>query len=543
MLPPIRIGFVLVLCLIFSAAPISVVSAQAAEHFASVDPAPFGPGDRMLEVQVRLLPGDTTQNIELWVIYGENRDAVASGSIGSPVAHARARLGAVDSRAVVRATFIFPHADHPRPNPDDVRPVTIGSGRTTHYKVIKRRGATRVESAVETFTMPDKLTIANLGDSLASGEGAPYASGDDLWDDALCHRSGNSGQARAVRTIKNENPGIAIAFKNVACSGAEIGEGVLQSQRKAQWILQPDLLQVPVQPQLRAVTAWLAENRYGELNIAMLSGGINDIRFGAYVENYLIKPLVFEAGSDASNYLESTIESDIPSLYRSLHDAIERDFVYDRILVSEYPDPLRGANGALCDDPPLNPRSEYRAINDAFLFPLNTTIRTTIAAFPKWRFVGGAMEASRGHGLCNRSEPYFNSGLVESFVVQGDPFGIVHPTRTGHARIYKPIVEHALRRAVRDVRRRVAREEMRSEALERALQARQAQRERVAVLARSPDRLDATPADRARARVPTVLRNAPVLDPAVVAQARQRAARMPRPESIEPDNRMPDDRE
>ncbi len=543
MLPPIRSGAALVLGAALYLLPIEFACAQVTEHFVSVDRAPFGPGDRALEVEARLLPGDTTANVELWVIYGEDRAAVASGAVGAPISHGRARLGTVDSSAVVRATFVFPHSDHPRPNPADARPVNIRSGRTTHYKVVKLRGTTRVESEIQTFTMPDKLTIVNLGDSLASGEGAPYVGGGPRWDNDLCHRSGNSGQARAVRTIKGENPGIAIAFKNVACSGAELGEGVMQSQRKSRWILQPDVLQVPVQPQLQAVTAWLAENRYGEMNIAMLSGGINDIRFGSYVENYLIKPFVFEAGSDAADYLESTIESDIPSLYRSLYDVLERDFVYDRILVSEYPDPLRGRNGAFCDEPPLNPRAEYRAINDSFLYPLNTTIRSTIDGFQKWKFVSGAMAASRGHGLCNRSEPYFNNGLVESFATQGDPFGIVHPTRTGHARIYKPIYESELRRAVRDVRRRAAREEMRSEALERALQAQAQQRSRVAVLARSPQRLDAVPTVRARLRAPTTLQNMPSLDPAVLERARRVAASVPPPTPPEPDNRLPEDRE
>jgi hypothetical protein len=543
MLPSIRISLALAFATASCVLPIEVARAQAAEHFVSVDRAPFGPGDRSLEIDLRLLPGDTTANVQVWVIYGENRAAVVSGGVGSQVAHGRARLGAVNSSAVVRATFIFPHSDHSSPNQVDARPVNIRSGRTAHYKVVKVRGAVRVESAVETFTMPDKLTIANLGDSLASGEGAPYAGGGNRWDNELCHRSGNSGQARAVRTIKNENPDIAIAFKNVACSGAEIGEGVLQSQRKAQWILQTDVLQVPVQPQLQAVTAWLADNGYAELNIAMLSGGINDIRFGSYVENYLIKPFVFEAGSDAARYLESTIESDIPSLYRSLHAALERDFVYDRILVSEYPDPLRGSNGALCNQPPLNPQDEYRAINDSFLIPLNTTIRTTVAEFPNWKFVSGALAASRGHGLCNSTEPYFNNGLVESFAMQGDPFGIVHPNRRGHARIYKPMYEEALRSALKDVRKRVAKEAMKREMRERALQAQVEQRNRVTALARSPARLTAVPTLQSRLRAPAALQNAPQVDPAVLARARQIAANAPRAPQLEPDNRMPEDKE
>jgi hypothetical protein len=457
-----RMIFALLACAAtsFAASPVTIQAQTPPTSFVSYDNAPFGPGDRAMKLSIQLAAGETNANTELWVLYGQDRATVASASLGGRVAQARVQLDTVSGAGVASGTFIFPHRDNGRPNMTDTNPATISSGRTVHYKLVKKRGATATPSPVVTFTMPDKLTIANFGDSYASGEGSPYASG-DKWDNELCHRSGNSGQARAVKTIKEENPGIAIAFKNVACSGAQVAEGILLSQKKATWFGEGEELQTVVKPQLMAVRDWMAGNGYAELNIAMVSGGGNDVNFGLFVEKYFVFFSEFKADSPEYNNLRTSIANDVPQLYRSLQQAFEQNFTYDRVLVSEYPDPMRGANGLFCD-------AEHNAMNSAFLIPLNDAVRTTIGTFPKFRHVGGAMAKSRYNGLCNDEIPYFNNDLIASFWTQGDAFGIVHPNRRGHREIYKPLYEVQLRQAIRDIQIKWAKIKARDDARAKA---------------------------------------------------------------------------
>jgi hypothetical protein len=60
-----------------------------------------------------------------------------------------------------------------------------------------------------------------------------------LWesdsDGEKCHRSNNSGQARAVADLIRERRSVAIEFVNFACTGAGIENGLLHSQREFDW--------------------------------------------------------------------------------------------------------------------------------------------------------------------------------------------------------------------------------------------------------------------------------------------------------------------
>lgn len=419
------------------------VFAQTPETFVSFENSPFGPGDRSMKLSIQLSGGESNTNTELWVLYGRDQAQVSNAALGGGAWQGQVRLESVSGDGIASGTFIFPHSDNRRPNMSDSYADLIGSGRTVYYKLIKKRGSTVAASPVVTFVMPDKLTIANFGDSYSSGEGAPYASG-AKWDNELCHRSGNSGQARAVRAIKSENPGLAIAFKNVACSGAQVANGILLSQRKKTWFGESDESRAVVTPQMTQVRDWMADHGYAELNIAMVSGGGNDVDFGLFVEKYLVWPNEFKVGTPEFNNLRTVINNDVPQLYRSLQQAFEQNFTYDRVLVSEYPDPMRGKDGLFCD-------AETNAMNQAFLQPLNTAIRTTISGFSKFTYVGGTMAASRYNGICNNETPYFNNWLHDSVLMQGDFFGIVHPNRRGHNEIYKPVYEVQLRAALREI--------------------------------------------------------------------------------------------
>ncbi len=434
-------------------------------HFVNTNLTPYGPGDRSFDITVKLVGGETTANTQVWVLYSNSESALAEAKLGSNVPQGRAKLGAVNSSAEVKAQFIFPHRRHPKPNVADRNEKSYSADTRIHYKVIKKSGANEFESTVGSFVMPDKLTIVNFGDSYASGEGAPYSDGPD-WDDEeyahICHRNSNSGQARAVAAIKRENPGLAIAFLNVACSGAEIAEGLLQSQKKKTWFGEGEVHQTPVPPQLNQTAEWLDRYNRPQLNIAMISGGGNDVGFGTYVADFYVGFGNFAGDREAQQNLETTIAADIPNLYNALKSGLDRLFDYDAVLVTEYPDPLRNKNGQFCGiadpglcwayDPVLNPQDEFRAMYNSFLVKINNTIRSTVGAFPNWTYVGGAMQASARNGMCNCDDSYFNGHIATSVYEQGDLFGIVHPNRRGHRMIYEPLVKAALDRSIRTIR-------------------------------------------------------------------------------------------
>ncbi|KQM62294.1 MULTISPECIES: GDSL-type esterase/lipase family protein [unclassified Sphingomonas] len=539
----------LALLLAASALPLApyALAQDAPPQFIAYDDVPFGPGDRALPLAVKLDPGDTSANIAIWVVYGDDAAEVRAATLSGQQPRGRVAIASTSADGVAKARFVFPHTVHPTPNAQDVRPRKIASGNRVFYKVVKARGAAIVESPVVAFVVPDALTIANLGDSYASGEGAPYRTG-AKWDNDLCHRSDNSGQARAVATIIDENPDTAIAFKNVACSGAQVAEGLLLSQPKASWIweeVQPEL-KTPVRPQLAAVRDWLADRGYAELNIAMVSGGGNDVDFGGFVQNYLVLPGVMRPGDEAGTHLRQRIAQDVPQLYASLRQAFDANFTYDRVLVSEYADPMRGADGAYCDLPPFSPRSEFSALDAAFLQPLNAAIRSAVGDGAKWSVVATASRA-RGHGLCNERQPYFNNNLAASFLMQGDAFGIVHPTRTGHANTYQPAYEIALRDAVRDIRRKWALIAARRSATEKAQAAAMAR----AIAARTAIRPGAA-GGVLRVTVPSELVGRPPLIPPagdraavadLLAGARAEATGKSVPGDSLPDNRIADERD
>jgi hypothetical protein len=528
----------------------AVASAQP-EHFVNVDNPPFGPGDRQLDVTLKLIGGETTANIEVWVLYSDNASALNGAKVGASVPQGKAKLGTVNSSAEVKAAFIFPHNTFPKPNLVDRNEKKYNAGRTIHYKVIKKAGSNQYESPVISFTMPDKLTIVNFGDSYASGEGAPYSSGAD-WDNTeyadLCHRSGNSGQALAVKTIKTENPGLAIAFKNLACSGAEIAEGYLQSQKKKNWFGEREVLQTPVPPQLNQAADWLDRYNREELNIAMISGGGNDVGFATYVADYYVFPRNFGSDTRAQRNLEQTIDSDIPNLYAALKSAMDAMFDYDVVLVSEYPDPTRNSSGAFCGptdlglcwpggDPVFNPKSEFEAIYQSFLVRINNKINQTISAFPNWNYVGGTMAASRNNGLCNCDQPYFNASMATSIFEQGDVFGIVHPNRLGHQRIFKPAYETALRNAIKKIRLKWAKEAAKQKLLAVKQSAVSKKGTRAAALQTVLQRTQKLKSSATR-----LVPQSAKIDDAALAKARQDAAGSKRV-AVGQDNRMPDDDE
>jgi hypothetical protein len=436
--------------------------------FAVFDASPFGPGDRSMTGKIRLQPGENTGNVEAWVIYGDNRSAVAGGQLGAAVPHGKARGGVVDSAGVVSLTFVFPHSAHPTPNVADRSAVKYPSGKTLYYKWVKRRGTAQVASEVVEFRMPDKLTIVNFGDSYSSGEGAPYASG-AKWGSSgeQCHRSGNSGQAKAVREYKRQHPETAIAFLNVACSGAGVRDGITGSQKK-RGFFEDEEFPTRVKPQYEQAKEWLDRNSYEQLNIALVSIGGNDVGFGPLVKSFFLAPGNIADPNDAGarrarENVTINIKENIPLNYDELKRVFDAHFDYDRVLVTAYPDSTRDKDGHFCGKPltlygacwgpveVLNGQAEFQFAYSSILAPLNNGIKAKVEAFPRWAFLDDTQTRGQRHGICNCEVPYINT-IGAALADQLDPMGTMHPNRRGHEKIYRPVVLDALEREIKRLR-------------------------------------------------------------------------------------------
>jgi len=512
--------------------------------FVSFDNFPFGPGARDMTARIKLQPGETTANIEAWVIYDDRRDAVVNGQLNGAVPHGKARLGAADSAGVVTVTFIFPHSDSPTPNLVDRNPQRYRSGKKLYYKWVKRKGNTQVASDIVEFRLPDKFTVVNFGDSYASGEGAPYTEG-PKWGPTgeQCHRSSNSGQAKAVKEYKRAHPETVIAFLNVACSGAGVFDGILNSQKKPRFLESGDF-PTRARAQYEQAKEWLAQNGYEQMNLAIISIGGNDINFGPLVTNFFIEPgnLADPNDAGARRARENTlinINETIPKYYDELKRVFDGNFDYDRVLVTAYPDPTRDRDGHFCGKPltlyglcwgpveALNGQKEFEYAFTDVLTKMNNKIKESVRAYPHWLFLDGTVAKAQRNGICNCDVPYFNT-IGASLADQNDVFGTMHPNRRGHAKIYLPVVLEALEGEIVKIRREYARE--------RAVEIAKERSRRKTEMAAAQSRIVQSPVVR-----PVIESNPPISSQAL-QKAREAAAKTKRVDDVR-DERHDDDHE
>jgi len=487
---------------------------------------PFGPGDRSATIKVKLLPGETTKNIEYWVLYSDDRPLLTGAHVGSEFPHGQAVLQGNDVTGDITAQFIFPHKDHPTPNLKDVEPREFRSGAKVYYKWVKKNGSTSIDSPIVEFTLPDKLTIVNMGDSYAAGEGAPHKSG-DKWDDEPAHRSNNSGQVLAVRALKARAPGTAVAFLNVASSGAGVTEGILQSQKR-KGFLQSELHSTPIKPQIEQVRDRLKKNSYDTVNVVLLSIGINEIGFATTVADYFIGPRNLANDKIARQNIDTDVK-ELKQDYAALKGAFDKAFDYQHVIVSEYPNPTQWENGDLCGKElpvryglcwgPLEVTSgeaEYKLARDIGV-AMNNTIKTAVQAFSdtRWKYGEGAMDASKDHGMCNCEDPWFNT-IGASMLVQGDFHGTWHPNRVGHAEFVKPLIGRQLQKVRLSIGAQYAKERAREIAIEEAKRKSKAK----ALLAARLESVSATPRRSA-------LPDSSLITPEILQKARESAMKLP----------------
>ena len=137
---------------------------------------------------------------------------------------------------------------------------------------------------LHSFVVPRRITVALLGDSYASGEGAPRETG-LAWqvtnDGTRAHRSFYSGQELAVRSFFDNRLHLAWDYINVSSSGAiaaDVYSDQAQRNRDGSGV---------GYPQLNRVRTWLEARDYSGLDAAVISIGGNDMGFSTVIKNYL----------------------------------------------------------------------------------------------------------------------------------------------------------------------------------------------------------------------------------------------------------------
>jgi hypothetical protein len=313
-------------------------------------------------------------------------------------------------------------------------------------------------------TIEDWLVLG-LGDSLASGEGAPI--GPSTWDDLQCDRSSKSYQALAARRLEERDTKSSVTFVHLGCSGAAIIDhspsnnlangGLLSAY---QGINPAGDLPGQVDEARRLVGT-------RKVDAVLLSAGVNDLEFGSIV-TLCGNPVVTTGGEDCDadaftdsagvqwdplpTFIESRV-AELPGLYRQLDAALgtalatgypEGRLPAGRVLITEYPDTLHDDRGELCDGLDVTglnflQRETLASLNGGevfFLwsglwFPLQRAVLDTVSL--GWRIVPTSKAGFLKHGYCARDNWVVTTR--ESRRRQTTVFGAFHPSERGHIEI------------------------------------------------------------------------------------------------------------
>lgn len=314
----------------------------------------------------------------------------------------------------------------------DGAPARLGWGR---LRALLVGLAVLVTGQVHAQVVP--INIVSIGDSYASGEGAPDQSGPfaqhPIWRGdnrdgmaSACHRSALAAPAMAAGQVAASRPA---TFTHMACTGAQI-------------------------PNLGTQLSNAMSQVSGPIDALVISIGGNDIGFVNVVTGCFFSPCLVPGAFPTLFTRLTTLEATIRSFGPSVR----------HVFLTEYPDPsttpfppfddrcgtplapnILGfgfdtltAPGALWAATSVIAPLNGMLANFAATADANTTVMGT---GPRWHFVSGISAAFHGHGYCMGfpnvphmwiSNRYVNTQL-DSQATQGDLRGTMHPNSAGHA--------------------------------------------------------------------------------------------------------------
>jgi hypothetical protein len=313
------------------------------------------------------------------------------------------------------------------------------------------------------------VVIASLGDSAASGEGAPDGPvGNRFLISNDCDRSGWAANAQAALKAQKNLPDATVHFWDLTCAGASI-TGVDSSS----WpnnhpadlggMLEPytgvhhNVTNPPLKPQL--VRLRELRTRTGlRIDRLLLTVGANDTHWATVAADCLKKavwppPPPPLPGVDTEQvkcikeYTPDVVEAIgvLPGHFKALNQALDETLVSrDRIYLNEYFDPMDSLaeQPLLCGLNPLQYPTvgdgEYAASKflrvwavDTVETPLQDAVQAAAGEYG-WNYISGIRRAFQGHGICQRGDARWINTAMDSGLHQGDIYGTWHANQKGH---------------------------------------------------------------------------------------------------------------
>jgi lysophospholipase L1-like esterase len=299
------------------------------------------------------------------------------------------------------------------------------------------------------------------------------------WMSAACHRSLYGYQVRTALALAVQNPHLAVTFIPLACTGAQIRKGLLESQVASEVVCPPRgscSKTVPAQLiQLRELLGLARRQRPDrQLDLVLLTIGANDIHFSEVVANALLdqsaERIIFKRAGliasveDAQDALASRLPGNFVRLRAALKSLVGSDL--SRVVYVSYSNPALQPGGTPCpggrdgfDIHPafaINAQLVQRAahfVETAFLPRLKAlaTCQPGIvcADGERMSFVDAHQRTFADHGVCARaaSDPAFDQ---DCFSPDGESFrkspveGAAQPLKCGRSvREFRPYAPRA----------------------------------------------------------------------------------------------------
>jgi hypothetical protein len=264
------------------------------------------------------------------------------------------------------------------------------------------------------------------------------------WMSAACHRSLYGYQVRTALAVAVENPHVAVTFVPLACTGAEIENGLFESQRARETTCgaRPGARACPttVPPQLAQAKAALDGARRIQKGRAfdtiLLTVGANDIYFSELVGNVLLarspeRALLESSGAIASiEDAQTVLKRQLPAEFVRLRAALKPlvGGILERVVFVSYADPALHDGGKPCGGGragvDVHPafdvngdllRQSVEFVEREFLPRLKSLALCRDGVMCKdegdrMTFVDSHQDAFRDHGFCARgdSDPAFD---------------------------------------------------------------------------------------------------------------------------------------
>ena len=335
-----------------------------------------------------------------------------------------------------------------------------------------------------------KHLIAFMGDSYASGEGAPQR-GANKWDAEPCHRSEENGRYRAAQLLGSLVPSRTVVTSaglrvvddfqvtDVSCSGATITSGILGPYTGVER-MRPEGPgpKADLKPQIDQVESWMkaAPRNRESIDTLVISIGGNDVGFAKIIATCMDPTHPTNCNEDSTlqtlmnigNPFGGTLigYARLRQAFVDMDQKIREKLNPKRIILVAYPNGVRDEFGQLCDQYDENfsllpifetyvpsigalggatvhiKAAEASFIETQLIGRVNNE-RRAIAADLGWQFIN-IQNFTKTHGYC-AAQPWFNTPKT-SWNNQDDFTGTAHPNAKGY-KVYENFLLRELARA------------------------------------------------------------------------------------------------